>query len=55
MQLHDRLIPPWALQDSTEQQLDRTFLRKWKWSHLLMDEAHAVKNAGASRTQRLLK
>ena len=39
--------------DSTEQKYDRKFLRSWKWSHLILDEAHAVKNSGAMRTVRL--
>ncbi|KAA6428197.1 MAG: SNF2 family DNA-dependent ATPase [Trebouxia sp. A1-2] len=39
--------------DSVEQQADRSFLKKWQWSHLVLDEAHAVKNANAMRTKRL--
>ncbi|GAB4819342.1 hypothetical protein N2152v2_006388 [Parachlorella kessleri] len=39
--------------DSPEQRLDRGFLEKWRWSHLVMDEAHALKNRNASRTMRL--
>ena len=39
--------------DSPEQRLDRSFLEKWRWSHLVMDEAHALKNRAASRTTRL--
>lgn len=41
--------------DSTEQKYDRKFLRSWKWSHLILDEAHAVKNSNAMRTVRLNK
>ena len=41
--------------DSVEQQADRSFLKKWQWSHLLLDEAHAVKNANAMRTKRLTR
>lgn len=43
------LLPP----HSPEQRLDRGFLEKWRWSHLVMDEAHALKNRNASRTMRL--
>lgn len=39
--------------DSTEQRLDREFLESWKWSHLIMDEAHALKNRDARRSTRL--
>lgn len=41
--------------DSMDQQADRSFLKKWQWSHLLLDEAHAVKNTGAMRTKRLTR
>ena len=41
--------------DSMDQQADRSFLRKWQWSHLILDEAHAVKNASAMRTKRLTR
>lgn len=41
--------------DSADQQADRSFLKKWNWSHLLLDEAHAVKNATAMRTKRLTR
>ena len=41
--------------DSVDQQADRSFLKKWDWSHLLLDEAHAVKNANAMRTKRLTR
>ena len=41
--------------DSVDQQADRSFLKKWQWSHLLLDEAHAVKNANAMRTKRLAR
>jgi SNF2 family DNA or RNA helicase len=34
---------------------DRTFLRKWKWSQMVMDEAHALKNANSQRSRRLRK
>lgn len=41
--------------DSVDQQADRSFFKKWRWSHLLLDEAHAVKNASAMRTRRLTR
>jgi len=41
--------------DSVDQQADRSFLKRWQWSHLLLDEAHAVKNANAMRTKRLTR
>lgn len=28
--------------DSADQRIDRSFLRSWPWSHLVLDEAHAV-------------
>jgi len=34
---------------------DRAFLRKWKWSQMVMDEAHALKNANSQRSRRLRK
>ncbi|WIA09411.1 hypothetical protein OEZ85_008816 [Tetradesmus obliquus] len=34
---------------------DRAFLRKWKWSQMLLDEAHALKNAASQRSRRLRK
>ena len=41
--------------DSVDQQADRSFLKKWHWSHLVLDEAHAVKNASGMRTKRLTR
>lgn len=32
--------------DSEQQRLDRSFLRSWRWSHLILDEAHAVMPPG---------
>ncbi|KAF6259017.1 SNF2 family N-terminal domain-containing protein [Scenedesmus sp. NREL 46B-D3] len=34
---------------------DRAFLRKWRWSQMLLDEAHALKNAASQRSRRLRK
>ncbi len=39
--------------DSNEQRKDREFLESWTWSHIIMDEAHALKNKEAQRTTRL--
>ena len=39
--------------DSMEQRKDRKFLESWLWSHIIMDEAHALKNKDSQRTSRL--
>ena len=30
--------------DGQDQRIDRTFLKSWPWSHLVLDEAHAVRS-----------
>ncbi|RMZ56744.1 hypothetical protein APUTEX25_002833, partial [Auxenochlorella protothecoides] len=35
--------------DGPAQRHDRPFLESWQWSHLIMDEAHALKNAETAR------
>ncbi|KAL6776153.1 hypothetical protein ACKKBG_A20055 [Auxenochlorella protothecoides x Auxenochlorella symbiontica] len=39
--------------DGPAQRHDRPFLESWQWSHLIMDEAHALKNAETVRSRRL--
>lgn len=38
---------------SAQQKDDRVFLRSWKWSCVMMDEAHFLKDKGSLRTRRL--
>lgn len=35
--------------------IDRSFLSKWPWSHVVMDEAHALKNSSSTRSKKLRK
>lgn len=39
--------------DGADQRADRSFLRKWEWSHLVLDEAHLIKNPSSSRAKKL--
>lgn len=36
--------------DSAEQLCDRSFLRSFAWSHLVLDEGHAIRNTTSKRT-----
>ncbi|KAG0573239.1 hypothetical protein KC19_VG161000 [Ceratodon purpureus] len=38
---------------SEQMKEDRKFLKKWKWSTVLMDEAHLLKDRGSYRSKRL--
>ena len=38
---------------SEQMKEDRKFLKKWKWSTVLMDEAHLLKDRGNYRSKRL--
>lgn len=53
----DVLLVSYSLfeRDGEEQDRERSFLKKYKWSHLILDEAHAVKSRNTRRSQRLLK
>ncbi|KAK3233296.1 hypothetical protein CYMTET_56395 [Cymbomonas tetramitiformis] len=39
--------------DSQQQREDRQFLKSWEWSHLILDEAHLLKNADSTRSMKL--
>lgn len=51
----DVLLTTYTLfeRDSTDCKLDRSFLRKWGWGYLVMDEAHALKNRDSIRSRKL--
>eukprot|EP00884_Botryococcus_braunii_P000672 jgi/Botrbrau1/10605/Bobra.0358s0024.1 len=53
----DVLLVSYSLfeRDGEERDRERSFLQKYKWSHLILDEAHAVKSRNTRRSQRLLK
>ncbi len=41
--------------DTVDQRLDRKCLTKFAWSHVVLDEAHALKNSASARTKHLRK
>jgi SWI/SNF-related matrix-associated actin-dependent regulator 1 of chromatin subfamily A len=41
--------------DELQYRLDRQFLCRWRWGHMICDEAHALKNANSTRSKKLRK
>lgn len=40
--------------DSMDARVDRALIKKWQWSHLVADEAHALKNSTSVRHTKLM-
>ncbi|GFH27437.1 uncharacterized protein HaLaN_25757, partial [Haematococcus lacustris] len=53
----DVLITTYSMfeRDSPDARVDRAFITKWRWSHMVADEAHALKNRNSIRTRKLMK
>ncbi|GFR44725.1 hypothetical protein Agub_g6050, partial [Astrephomene gubernaculifera] len=55
--LFDVLLTTYTLweREGANYGIDRAFLSKWPWSHVVMDEAHALKNSSSTRSRKLRK
>ncbi|GFH20839.1 uncharacterized protein HaLaN_18031, partial [Haematococcus lacustris] len=53
----DVLITTYSMfeRDSPDARVDRAFITRWRWSHMVADEAHALKNRNSIRTRKLMK
>ncbi|KAG2446661.1 hypothetical protein HYH02_008231 [Chlamydomonas schloesseri] len=55
--LFDVMLTTYTLweREGANYSIDRSFLSKWPWSHVVMDEAHALKNSSSTRSKKLRK